>query len=34
MANVMQNRENNMNFIPNFPVENQLPKMTPIGTSK
>lgn len=30
----MQNRENNMNFISNFPGDNQIPKMIPIGSGK
>jgi len=34
MVNVMQNRENNMNFISNFSGDNQIPKMTPIGSGK
>jgi len=28
------NRENNLNFMSNFPGDNQLPKMTPIGSGK
>lgn len=34
MTNVMQSRENNLNFISNFPGDNQIPKMTPIGAGK
>lgn len=34
IANVLQNRENSMNFIPNFAGDSQLTKITPIGTSK
>jgi len=34
MANVIQNRENNMNFISNFSGDNQISKMTPIASGK
>lgn len=34
MVNVMQSRENNLNFMSNFPGDNQIPKMTPIGSGK
>lgn len=30
----MQNRESNLNFMSNFPGDNQIPKMTPIGQGK
>lgn len=33
MVNVL-NRENNINFMPNFPADNQLSKMTPISSGK
>lgn len=34
MANVMQNRENNLNFISNFSEDNQIPKMSPIQSGE
>lgn len=32
LVNAMQNRENNLNFLSTFSGDNQLPKITPIGS--